>query len=102
MAPSKNRSCNCGKFHRRAKAAIRIANKSSIQNTRERCQQPADDKYPELDSGNAYASGKTRSGVAADRKDAIPDGGFENNQLKHDEDDECPNYRSINTGEITA
>ena len=90
---------NCGgdrrKLHRCAEAAVRIANESGIQHTGKRCQQAADDKNSKFYFANLYSPGKARDGIATDGKDAISYRSFENHQLKHHEDDECPNYAAL-------
>ena len=97
---------NCGgdrrKLHRCAEAAVRVADKSSVQDTGKRCQQAADDKNSTFYSANLYSPGKARDGIATDGKDAISDWSFENHQLKHDEHDERPNYRGVEAGEFAA
>ena len=97
---------NCGgdrrKLHRCAKAAVRIANESSIQHTGKRCQQTADDKNSKFYFANLYSPGKARDGIATDGKDAISNPGFEDHQLKHHEDDECPKYAGVDPGETAA
>src|SRR5260370_31653005 len=102
MASAENRGGDRGKLHRCAETAVGVTNESGIQHASECGQHSADDKNSKLYSANVYASGKAGAGIATHGKDAISDRCFENHQLKHDDDNQCPNYSGVNFGETTA
>src|SRR4029077_12232807 len=102
MASAKNRGGDRRKLHRCAETAVGVADESGIQHTGKRCQQAADHKNSKFYFANLYSPGKARDGIAPDGKDAIPNRGFENHQLKHREDDEYPNYAGVDPGETAA
>ena len=99
MASAKNCGGDRRKLHRCAETAVGVADESGIQHTGKRCQQAADHKNSKSYFANLYSPGKARDGIATDGKDAISYRGFENHQLKHHEDDECPKYTGVDPGE---